>query len=238
MSKIVRTASWVSSTLLLVAACALWRLAFTVPALDPHPLPPNLVPLTAVEGQRLLAEAARADYPVLATMFQAQRRPAYCGVASAVIVVNAMRPASRRVSQAAFFADLATELSVTFAGMTLDELGQLLRRHGAHVETVHAADSTIDAFRAQARENLSRPGDYVLVNYQRAALGQGEGGHISPLAAYSAATDRFLILDVAAYRYPPVWVSTTELWNAINTMDSTSRQTRGFAIVRDGAAPL
>jgi hypothetical protein len=44
------------------------------------------------------------------------------------------------------------------------------------------------------------------VNYQRGALGQKESGHISPLAAYNAASDRFLILDVAAYKYPPVWV--------------------------------
>jgi hypothetical protein len=35
----------------------------------------------------------------------------------------------------------------------------------------------------------------VIVNYLRMALGQERGGHISPLAAYDAETDRFLALS-------------------------------------------
>ncbi len=223
--------------LALVAAVAVWQLAFTAPAVDIDPVPANLIALAAPEGQQLIDKATRADYQPLSTAFEAQRRPAYCGVASSVIVINAMRPQARPLSQAAFFADLLTEMRVTFSGMTLDELGHLLRRHRVTVEIVHAKDSTLEAFRTLARENLARTGDYLLVNYQRAALGQREGGHISPLAAYDVATDRMLILDVAAYRYPPVWVSTADLWNAIHTIDSTSGQTRGFAIVREGATP-
>ena len=44
-------------------------------------------------------------------------------------------------------------------------------------------------------------------------------GHISPLAAYDADTDRFLILDVSRFKYPPVWVGTAELFTAMNTTD-------------------
>lgn len=120
--------------------------------------------------------------------------------------------------------------------MTLQELGELLRRHGVEVETWHAQDTTLEDFRIRARENLSHVNDYVVVNYQRAVLGQREGGHISPLAAYNAAIDRFLVLDVAAYRYPPTWVCATDLWNAMNTVDSTSGRTRGFAVVREGSS--
>jgi hypothetical protein len=46
----------------------------------------------------------------------------------------------------------------------------------------------------------------MLVNYERAALGQAKTGHISPIAAYNAKADRLLVLDVATYKYPPVWV--------------------------------
>jgi hypothetical protein len=223
-----------ASTLLLLAA-GVWQAAFTVPTFDPSPLPERLVPLTATEGQRLLVEgAASVDYTSLASMFEAQRRPAFCGVASSTTVLNALR-GGRHVSQATFFEDLATELRVTFSGMTLDELGALLRQHGATAEVVHAEETTLEEFRIKARENLSRARDYVLVNYQRATLGQREGGHISPLAAYSAATDQFLVLDVAAYRYPPVWVHAADLWNAMNTLDSASGRTRGLVLVRDGA---
>jgi len=219
--------------LALLAGAAVWQLAFSVPAADPLPLPERLIAATAVEGSRLLADsAAVADYQPLMWSFETQRRPAFCGVASSVAVLNALRPSAPRLTQASFFEDLATELHVTFTGMTLQQLATLLRRHGAVVDLVFAKDSSLDAFRDMARANLSRSGDYVLVNYQRAALGQREGGHISPLAAYSAASDRFLILDVAAYRYPPTWVPAVDLWKAMNTIDTTSGQTRGFLMVR------
>ena len=55
---------------------------------------------------------------------------------------------------------------------------------------------------------LAEPNRYVIVNYLRRTLGQERGGHISPLAAYDADADRFLILDVSRYKYPPVWVKT------------------------------
>jgi len=70
------------------------------------------------------------------------------------------------------------------------------------------------------------------VNYDRKALGQAGGGHISPVAAYHAPTDRVLILDVARYRYPSVWVPLADLWEAIRTTDSTSGRSRGVVVVR------
>ena len=221
------------SALALLAGGTVWQLAFRAPPVDLLPLPEHLVSLAAVEGRRMLDESpASADYRPLTRTFESQRRPAFCGVASSVAVLNALRPSAPHLTQASFFADLPTELRVTLTGMTLRELGELLRKHGVDVEIVFAADTSLDAFRAVARENLSRSGDYVLVNYQRSSLGQRGGGHISPLAAYNAATDRFLILDVAAYRYPPTWVPAVDLWNAMNTVDTTSGRTRGYAVIR------
>lgn len=62
-------------------------------------------------------------------------------------------------------------------------------------------------------------------------MGQEKGGHISPIAAYNQETDRFLILDVSRYKYPPIWVKTADLWRAIATVDSVSGKTRGFVFV-------
>jgi Phytochelatin synthase len=78
---------------------------------------------------------------------------------------------------------------------------------------------------------LKEPNNFVLVNYLRKAMGQETGGHISPLAAYSEKTDRFLILDVSRYKYPPVWVKASDLWNSMNTVDTDSGKTRGFVVV-------
>ena len=80
------------------------------------------------------------------------------------------------------------------------------------------------------QDYLSQEDRFVIVNYLRKAdLGQEKGGHISPLAAYDTETDRFLILDVSRYKYPPVWFTAPELFAAMNTTDADNQnRTRGF----------
>jgi hypothetical protein len=117
-------------------------------------------------------------------------------------------------------------------GMTLDELGAILAAYDLEVEVTHAADSSLDAFRDAAVAGLGERERFVLVNYLRSAIGQEKGGHISPLAAYDADTDRFLVLDVSRYKYPPVWVEAPALFDAMNTPDSDNEdRSRGFVIV-------
>jgi hypothetical protein len=96
---------------------------------------------------------------------------------------------------------------------------------------VHASDTTLDAFRARAVKNLGDPRDVMIVNYNRAEVGQEYMGHLSPLAAYNAGADRLLLMDVARYKYPPVWVKTDALFAAMNTGDPSSGKSRGFVVV-------
>ena len=107
-------------------------------------------------------------------------------------------------------------------GMTLDQLGAMLALHPVSIEVHHAADGGLDAFRAEASAALGAKDHFVIVSYLRTALGQETYGHISPLAAYDAEADRFLILDVARYKYPPVWVKASELFDAMNTPDPSN----------------
>src|SRR5690242_15062891 len=66
-------------------------MVLTVAAGQLQPLPPNLVSLDSEEGQRLLLESkANRDYFALASRFMTQRSTSYCGIASAVMVLNAM----------------------------------------------------------------------------------------------------------------------------------------------------
>jgi hypothetical protein len=94
----------------------------------------------------------------------------------------------------------------------------------------------LPAFREVVSSNLSRSGDYLIVNYDRAVLGQDGSGHISPLAAYDSETDMVLVMDTAAYRYPPTWVPLELLYAAMATTDSESDRMRGYVEVQ-GAAP-
>ena len=75
----------------------------------------------------------------------------------------------------------------------------------------------------------------MIVNYLRKAIGQEKGGHISPLAAYDADADRFLILDVSRYKYPPVWVAVSDLFAAMSTTDPDNQnRTRGYVLISGG----
>lgn len=217
---------------------AVLYLVFRTPPVDLLALPDELTPIESVAGRALLAESRyKADYEALHRNFESQSRRAFCGVASSVIVINALRNLDPRITQTTFFTPRASEarnsLRTSFTGMNLTQLGDLLRSHDLEPSITLASESHIDSFRALAKKNLETPGDFLLVNYQRAELAQGDVGHISPVAAYHLETDQFLILDVAAYKYPPVWVAAAALWNAMNTIDDSAGQSRGFVAVQE-----
>ena len=120
--------------------------------------------------------------------------------------------------------------------MTLDQIAGILATEPIKAEVHHASDSSAEEFRKLASSYLGQPGHFVIVNYLRKAIGQQVGGHISPLAAYDAKSDRFLILDVARYKYPPVWVKTTDIFDAMNTPDGANdNKTRGYVLVTAAA---
>ena len=213
------------------------------------PLAPDLIAFNSPLGEELLLESqAKDDYWNLTIQFVTQVNQAYCGVASMVMVLNSLgipapeapQYAPYRVFTQENFFDapavrqvLAPE-TVARQGMTLDELGQLLSGHAVNAQVYHSGDVSLAEFRRLIAENLDQPGNFVIVNYLRSALGQERGGHISPIAAYNAESDRFLILDVARYKYPPVWVDAEDLWQATATMDTSSGKTRGFVLVNPG----
>ncbi len=231
-------------TLLAAAAAGglVWNKYLRTPPLAELPLPSHLIRLDSPEGQRLLAQSqADADYPALVGSFEPQTRRAFCGVASALVTLNAAGTTSAPLDQDALFDHPSVELhplKVSFIGMSLGEFGELLRAHGVDATVVHASDTDVASFRRTGQENLAREGDFLLVNYQRAHLGQQRMGHISPVAAYDAQSDRMLVLDVAAHKYPPVWVSVDALWEAMNApLNEETTVTRGFVLVRTADAP-
>ena len=225
-------------------------LAFAGARAETLALPESLAGFSTSQGEAFFAESqAREAYFPLASNFLTQKTQSYCGVASIVMVLNAMSvPAPavpeyepyRTFTQDNVFDDkteaVLPRAVVDKIGMTLDQIGGILASKGVEAKIVHAGDSNLDAFRKLASAYVGEPGHFVLVNYLRAALGQERGGHISPVAAYDAKADRFLILDVARYKYPPVWVTAADLFAAMNTPDrDNGDRTRGFVLV--AAAP-
>ncbi len=209
-------------------------------------LPDNLTDFRSPQGEAYLLEthALEAYFPIAAA-FETQRTQSYCGVASMVMVLNAIgapAPTSPQYQPFTVFTQdnvlnekteaIRPREMIAQRGMTVDQLGGILSLYPVAVEVHHAAPGGVDEFRKLASEALASKNHFVVVNYLRKALGEQTGGHISPLAAYDEKSDRFLILDVARYKYPPVWVKTTDLFDAMNTPDSDNdNKSRGYVLV-------
>ena len=185
-----------------------------------------------------------ADYWELIPTFAMQETQSYCSVASAITVLNAMpikkpvdptyAPYSYFTQRNYFTADVIKIISpqtVMAMGMTREQMTETLIAQGVHAKSIGGDTLSEEELRALLKNILINDGQYVLANYLRAILGQVGGGHWSVLAAYEEQSDRVLILDVAKYKYPPVWVSINMLRQAIATLDAASSQARGLVIV-------
>jgi len=205
------------------------------------------IPLREPAGQELLFRSdARADYGPLSQDFETQANLAYCGVATLVVVLNSLGVPAPAVPGYAGYRFWTQENvfggpggdrfvraeRVRQEGMTLAQLHGWSSDHGLVVRRFHGDQLSLEQFRRLLREGLNDPQDRLVVNYLRTGIGQKGGGHISPIAAYDSGSDRVLILDVARYRYPAVWVKTGALWQSMGEIDRDSGQSRGLLILR------
>jgi hypothetical protein len=226
------------------------------PELDLAPparaLAPGLVRLDAPKGRELLFESeAHAAFLPLITHFETQKSLAHCGPASMAMVLNALEvpaPTAAPYGTYRLFTqdNLLNELTdaiisdrtVARRGMSLANVARVLRVYAVAVDLRYAGASSTDEFRSLAAAYLARADHHVIVNYSRTALGQEGGGHISPLGAYDADSDRFLILDVSRYKAPAVWVSTEQLFQAMaQPLEPDNPRTRGFLLIRAPLSP-
>ncbi len=198
-------------------------------------------------AEKIFAEAkAKAGFWKLMHFYESQNDQTYCGVASAAIILNSLDIESppapaiypfRKFDQSNFFTEAVLAIKppklVHLSGLTLEELASMIRTYGVTVDAHHAAPPMdLDGFRAIASAALADPKARVLMNYHRKYVGQEGAGHHSPLAAYDATSDRFLVLDVARYKLPPVWIPAADLWTSMSTEDSDAKANRGFLVIR------
>lgn len=202
-------------------------------------------------GEKLLAQSTvKQSFLPLASNFTTQRSETFCSIASTAMVLNATgiaRPVSTEDPYYHYFdqRNLITDqvkatvdmADVAKRGMTLDIYGRFIGCFPVTSRVVHASETTLGKFRALATRALQSSNSYIVVNYQRQNIGQETGGHFSPIAAYNAKTDRFLIMDVSRYAYPPVWVPAARLWQGMMAVDSDSGISRGFALITAPSTP-
>ncbi len=231
---------------------------------------PDLVAWYTTEGQeRLWQSRAKTDFFQLAHTYQPQINPLYCGIASSVMVLNAIRQGSGQApsqadlevalpeefgghrvpypaySQITFLGDQtdgikprdvieARSSDVFDPGLTLTNLRDILRAYDLQADKFHASSITATGaadFRGVVQALMAEPDQFVLVNFKGKVIGAPTGGHISPVAAYDAASDSVLLLDVAGHKNPWYWVPVERLYTAMHTRDGD--QYRGWIVVRD-----
>lgn len=206
-----------------------------------EPLPANLINLSSQTGVMLLKEDSNENALKLLAHFTTQKTVTYCGVASAVMVLNAVGLAMpidskhtpyRYFNQDDFFNaqvnKIITSEEVQKKGMSLTKLSKVMLSYGLQVKPFYANQLTLKKFRMLLKNALAHH-QFIIINFLRTELHQEGGGHHSPIAAYDEQTDRFLLLDVARYKYPAYWAKTRDLWQAMHTMDGNHY--RGFIII-------
>ena len=108
-------------------------------------------------------------------------------------------------------------------GVNLGDVLLLEREAGKPVQKLR--DLSLEAFRAEMAKS-NDPGRRIVVNFTRAPLfGRGHG-HFSPVLGYLLAEDLVFVGDVNA-NYRPWLVSTARLFDAQNTINSSSHAKRG-----------
>ncbi|HET9956026.1 MAG TPA: phytochelatin synthase family protein [Polyangiaceae bacterium] len=211
-----------------------------------RPLPEGHVPFSSEEGRQLFRESLAGGgmecWFALSEQYHTQAEPAFCGLGSLVVVLNALEIDPGRVWKGPWrwfsetLLDCCMPLNVVQEqGVTIDELACLARCNGARAQTFRAELADVATLRTAVELATGRPrGPFVVASYSRAALGQTGNGHFSPLAGYHRERDLVLILDVARFKYPPHWVPLEQLWYAMRPVDPATKRSRGWLVFDRG----
>src|SRR5688572_24755542 len=171
-----------------------------------RPLPSEAIAFSSLDGRRVFAEALAAGglqgYFPLAEQFRSQSDPAFCGLGSLVVALNALGIDPGRLWKGPWrwFSEELLDCCVPLAevqkrGLDVEELACLARCNGADAELVRGDVTNLADFRAATA--AAAGGDGVLVvAYDRSALGQTGSGHFSPVGGYHAGRGLALVLDV------------------------------------------
>lgn len=214
-----------------------------------RPLKAPLIPFASPEGRTVFREAllegGMEGYFPLAEQLHTQAEPAFCGLGTLVVLLNALAIDPGRLWKGPWrwygeeMLDCCRPLDeVRAAGITMEQFACLGRCNGARVKTFRADESTLAELRYHVRAACSAvEGRHVVAAYSRSALGQTGDGHYAPLGGYHRGRDLVLVLDVARFKYPPHWVPLPMLWEAMQPEDPEARRPRGYFLVSRGEAP-
>eukprot|EP00980_Cylindrotheca_fusiformis_P005670 scaffold1184_cov132-Cylindrotheca_fusiformis.AAC.91 len=178
--------------------------------------------------------------------WEAQINQGYCGIAASAAILNSLGNHISLPQDPTYIPyPWATQFQVIrdgcvketvydvddpntlWVGLSLEMAVRVLNCHlsyqGYVAEAYHVNPATFSKWKMRRliSEAVLDKKSRVMINYDRGGIGQGSmgHGHFSPIGAYNAELDAFLIMDVAKYKYPPVWVPTSNLFYGVGSSD-------------------
>ncbi|KAL7518328.1 hypothetical protein ACHAWX_003168 [Stephanocyclus meneghinianus] len=213
-------------------------------------LPSTAVSFSSSEGRKIFESAMSLGgtftFFALIEQLQTQPEPAYCGLTTLVIVLNALAVDPRRLWKGPWrwyderFLNCCVDLEkVKETGISFDTFACLAKCQGLGVEATRGSDSTVDEFRevikrictSSSPSDCTHPTSFLIVSYTRKVIGQTGTGHFSPVGAYDEASDSVLLLDTARFKYGPHWVKVELLFEALSPPDPSTGKSRGYMIL-------
>ncbi|CAI5442711.1 unnamed protein product [Caenorhabditis angaria] len=218
-----------------------------------RPLPETCIDFSSSQGKQIftnsLLKGCANIYFKLASQFRTQDEPAYCGLSTLVMVLNALEVDPEQVWKAPWrfyhesMLDCCVPLeNVKKTGITLNQFHCLAtcNRLKSTLNIGEDSEDFLQNFRKILIDSVKSDNNVIVASYDRAVLGQTGSGHFSPLAAYDPDSDQVLIMDVARFKYPPHWVKLEHLHKAMLSIDRATRKPRGFVQLElmNGTRPL
>eukprot|EP00903_Cladosiphon_okamuranus_P008074 g7788.t1 len=206
-------------------------------------LKPPSVAFSSSEGRKLFREAlfegTMESYFRLAEQFRTQDEPAFCGLSTLTMVLNALAVDPGRVWKGPWrwyhesMLDCCAPLEVVKSkGITLTTMCCLARCNGLVVTPFSPDTHAIEDLRAVVHHCSSEDrGKVVVVSYDRRGVNQTGTGHFSPIGGYHREQDLVLVMDTARFKHPPHWIPMETLWEAMKRIDNETGKPRGFMIL-------
>ncbi|KAH8055936.1 glutathione gamma-glutamylcysteinyltransferase [Aureococcus anophagefferens] len=213
----------------------------SMPEFYKRPLPDSCVAFDSKEGrahfESALSSGGLENFFVLAPQFQTQNEPAFCGLATLAMALNALQVDPGRVWKGVWrwydeslLSCCKPLVDVEREGIVLEEFVCLARCNGleAALARPDAGGFPVAAFRDAVADACARTDVVLAASYSRKTLGQTGDGHFSCVGGYDRASDAVLLLDVARFKYPPHWVPLPLLLDAMGRPDAATGRPRGW----------
>ena len=225
-------------------------------------LPDSCVAFSSRKGRSMFESAMKTkglkSFYNLMEQHSTQTEPAFCGVSTLVIALNALAVDPRQTWKGPWrwyeesMLNCCIDLEkIKETGITLpvfkclavcQGLAVRLEHVDADVDRENSKEAALERFRASVREacleteNDDKGGEITIdrilvVSYNRKILGQTGTGHFSPIAAYDQASDSVLILDTARFKYGAHWVKLPLVFEAMQPTDPDTGRSRGHVML-------